>query len=238
MNYTTQYYWQITAWDPHGASNTSLIWNFTTTNKTNQPPNAPEQPSGPTEGNVGEELEYTTKAIDPDGDQIFYWFDWGNGENSGWLGPYLSNESVSESYAWPESGEYEIRVKAKDIYDAESNWSELLIIYISEQQIPQLEILTIMGGLLRTTAFIQNVGNIEATNVNWNISLMSGTIYTGKRSRGTIDSIKPGEIVTIKSKMILGLGLTDIIVIAETPEGSLDIESADALLLLIFVWIL
>ena len=30
MNYDTKYYWQIIAWDNHNASNSSLIWDFTT----------------------------------------------------------------------------------------------------------------------------------------------------------------------------------------------------------------
>jgi hypothetical protein len=232
----TKYYWKIVAEDEHGESTIGPIWNFTT--MTNDPPDTPGQPSGPTEGFAGENLVYSARTSDPNGHQIYYWFDWGNGENSGWLGLYQSNETVSESYAWPESGEYEIRVKAKDIYDAESNWSEPLIVNISEPQIPQLEIILIQGGLFRITALIQNVGDVEATNVNWNISLISGRIFRGRRSSGTIPSISPGGIVAIYSKLIIGFGKPDIIVNVETPEGSSDMKSTGARIFWIFIWLL
>jgi len=44
----------------------------------NQPPNAPTI-EGPTTGTVGEEYSYTLLAADPDGGDISYWIDWGDG---------------------------------------------------------------------------------------------------------------------------------------------------------------
>ena len=34
------------------------------------------------------------------------------------------------NHSWPKAGYYEVKVKAKDIYGAESNWSEVLLVDI------------------------------------------------------------------------------------------------------------
>ena len=92
----------------------------------NNPPNKPAKPSGPTNGKTGVTYTYSTTTTDPDGDQIYYLFDWGDGTNSGWLGPYNSSQTVSASHSWNEKGSYQIKVKAKDIYGEESEWSDPL----------------------------------------------------------------------------------------------------------------
>ena len=89
---------------------------------------APDKPSidGPSSGKVGVEYTYTSVTTDPDGNKVLYWFDWGDGSNSGWLGPYNSGEIASAFHTWTEKDDYEIKVKAKDIYDAEGPWSDPL----------------------------------------------------------------------------------------------------------------
>jgi fimbrial isopeptide formation D2 family protein/uncharacterized repeat protein (TIGR01451 family) len=88
---------------------------------------APSKPTiiGPSSGRINKEYTYTASATDPNGDQIYYFFDWGDGTNSGWLGPYNSGETVSATHTWTEKGNYVIKVKAKDVHDAESDWAEL-----------------------------------------------------------------------------------------------------------------
>jgi hypothetical protein len=89
-------------------------------------PNKPEKPSGPITGKTGEEYTFSTSTTDPNGDDVFYWFDWGDGNNSGWLGPYNSGNEGSASHNWSVQGNFEIKVKAKDVYDFESDWSDPL----------------------------------------------------------------------------------------------------------------
>jgi len=226
----TIYYWKIVARDPREASNESLIWSFTT--RVNNPPNQPIKPIGLTKGEEGQELDYNTLAIDPDGDDLYYWFDWGDGENSGWFGPYPSVELVNISHMWMESGNYEIKVKAKDIFGAESNWSESLTITIIE---PLIQIINISGGLFRIKAVIKNTGELVATNISWNINLISGFIFRGIKTSGKIDKLFPGEEITIKSKIILGLGRTDITINAKKPDGGLDIKYSDAFVFMLFI---
>jgi len=92
----------------------------------NSPPNSPSKPNGPINGKINIPYSFTTSALDPDGDEIYYMFDWGNGEFSPWLGPYDSEETCRTSYTWVDEETYEIRVKAKDSNNEESEWSESL----------------------------------------------------------------------------------------------------------------
>lgn len=47
-------------------------------------------------------------------DPVYYKVYWGDGTNSGWIGPYNATEIVSISYTWNEQGTYEIVVLAKN----------------------------------------------------------------------------------------------------------------------------
>ena len=92
---------------------------------TNNPPTVPEKPTGPKSGKVGTKYTYSSKATDPDsGDEIYYLFDWGD-ENFSYLGPYNSGETVEASHQWNESGNYEIKVIARDkIGTFSDEWSD------------------------------------------------------------------------------------------------------------------
>jgi formylglycine-generating enzyme required for sulfatase activity len=92
----------------------------------NQAPNKPSTPNGSTSGKVGIEYTYTSSTTEPDGEQIYYWFDWDDGTNSGWIGPLNSGEETSASHTWTKRGSYEIKVKAKDINGSQSKWSDPL----------------------------------------------------------------------------------------------------------------
>lgn len=90
-------------------------------------PNTPPKvlkPSGPLQGNLGLEYSCNISAIDPDGHQIYIMWDWDDGNISEWEGPYNSSATIEGNHKWILTGSYEIKGKAKDIYGAESNWSE------------------------------------------------------------------------------------------------------------------
>jgi parallel beta-helix repeat protein len=99
------------------------------------PPEKPSPPSGPTSGKPNKEYTYTSSAIDPQGDQVLYMWDWGDGTSSDWLGPYTSGEICSASHSWKKQGDYSIKVKAKDLYDYESEWSDPLIVTIPKNKL-------------------------------------------------------------------------------------------------------
>lgn len=93
----------------------------------------PEKPSitGPTEGEVDVEYIFCTSTTDPENDDIYYWIDWGDGTSEEWIGPYPSGEEVCIGHTYTSSGTFCIKVKAKDIGDVESEWSDPLCIDIS-----------------------------------------------------------------------------------------------------------
>jgi hypothetical protein len=101
-----------------------------------QPPNRPTKPAGPALGIWHQEYTYTSTTTDPEGDQIYYLFDWGDGSNSGWLGPYTSGQTGVGSHTWTTLGTYVVKVKAKDIWGAGSHWSETLNVTITDNNPP------------------------------------------------------------------------------------------------------
>lgn len=92
----------------------------------NIPPLTPQKPQGPSSGKPGVLYLYRTSTTDPDGNVLFYQWDWGNGNLSEWIGPFTSGETATVSHSWTTRGSYPVRVKAKDSYGAETEWSEPL----------------------------------------------------------------------------------------------------------------
>ena len=84
---------------------------------------------GPTNGDPDVEYDFTFTTNDPEEDDIWIHIDWGNGDESDWLGPYESGEEVVVSYAYEEEGAYEIRAESKDIWH-DSSWSDRHKIFI------------------------------------------------------------------------------------------------------------
>jgi len=86
----------------------------------------PEIPgiAGPSSGKIYVKHTYITNTTDHNGDDLYYMFNWGDGTNSGWLGPYKSGEEIQASHMWTKKGEYNIKVKAKDIHGVQSGWSD------------------------------------------------------------------------------------------------------------------
>jgi len=90
-------------------------------------PEKPNKPKGPTSNlEIGIEYFYSSSTTDPQEDQIFYLFDWGDGTDSGWLGPHNTGDIAEASHIWTKKLIYDIRVKAKDVYGYESTWSNPL----------------------------------------------------------------------------------------------------------------
>ena len=198
----------------------------------NQPPVTPAAPTGPSTGNVGIEYDFNAITTDPEGDNISYMFDWGDSHNSGWLGPYASSTPVNASHIWTASGVYQVKVKAKDENNAESNWSSTHTISIVAG--PILKIENITGGLFKIKATIKNIGEATANNIEWVINLTGGFVLSGKLTSGPILSLAPGGERTITSKPIIGFGKTVITITATVPDNSA-MKQQNATILLFFI---
>jgi hypothetical protein len=98
-------------------------------------PNKPTKPSGPNSGNVGTEYTYTTVATDPKDSELYYLFDWDDGTNSGWVGPFNSGDTASAKHKWNIRGTYQVKVKAKNNDGIQSDWSDSLSISMPRNRI-------------------------------------------------------------------------------------------------------
>ena len=116
---------KVIAEDEHGAVS-EWSQTITITISINNPPNTPNAPQGPTSGEKGTSYQYSASSTDPDGDDIEYKFNWGDGSDSVWKGPYDSGEVVTVSHKWTEEGGFNVRVKVRDEHGSESGWSEPL----------------------------------------------------------------------------------------------------------------
>jgi len=134
--YTDAGNYTVTLTVTDNTSNTSSDASWAWIQTSNDPPNRPAI-TGETNGNVGESYDYTFTTSDPDGSIICYYIDWGDNTNTGWLGPYNSGTTVTKSHTWSEKGNYTIRCKAKDPYDAEGEWGTLKVTMPKNQQISQ-----------------------------------------------------------------------------------------------------
>ena len=103
----------------------------------NLPPEIPQKPNGPNEWIINFEATFNTSTNDPELNDIYYLFDWGDGNYSKWLGPYKSGDIVFASHFWTIVGNYEIKVKAKDNYESQSEWSESAYISIINNTPPE-----------------------------------------------------------------------------------------------------
>jgi len=89
--------------------------------------NPPKIPviSGSISGKAGEAYQYSVVSTEPDGDDVFYYVDWGDETSEEWHGPFSSDEEQQFTHTWTEQNTYTVKVKAKDSYGFESDWATL-----------------------------------------------------------------------------------------------------------------
>ncbi len=108
---------------------TPLVKNMTLQNSAlnNSPPTAPVI-GGETNGKPNVGYNYTFASTDPDGDNVYYFIEWGDGcPSSGWLGPYPSGQTIIVAHTFPR-GTWTISCQAKDIYNATSDFGTLKVV--------------------------------------------------------------------------------------------------------------
>jgi len=116
----------INATDPTGSGLYTRKWyTFTTAS----PPPNPPTIDGPASGKTGVSYNYNFVAVDPDGDDVYYRIEWGDGSPvTEWIGPYHSGQLVIVSHTFIKRGTLIIKCQAKDSYDALSDWGQLKVI--------------------------------------------------------------------------------------------------------------
>ena len=89
----------------------------------NRAPHTPSAPTGPSSGDPGVSYSFSTTTTDPDGNQISFQFDWGDGIHSNWSTFVDSGSSVTMSHSWSGQGTFRVKVRAKDSHNNQSAWS-------------------------------------------------------------------------------------------------------------------
>jgi hypothetical protein len=83
--------------------------------------------TGPSTGKPFHKYIYSMNATDPEGESLFYWFEWGDGTITSWQGPYESGKMCNTSIYWNKKGTYTIHAKAADVYGGDSDWVTLQV---------------------------------------------------------------------------------------------------------------
>lgn len=103
---------------------------------TNKFPNAPSKPSGPASGYVYTSYIYSTSATDPDGNQVKYIFNWGDGTEPSITDLVKSGKKASASHQWTKAGIFNVVAVASDTTGATSRYSRPLIVSIDAKNPP------------------------------------------------------------------------------------------------------
>jgi len=131
----------------------------------NQPPIAPNLPNCPQKLRIFKKYVFKVEnTTDPDNDwdEIYYKFDWGDGTESNWFNKKMSDDGFV-FHRWKKLGEYEIRLKAKDIYGNESDWSDpepIQITLLRDSNRPILDFIRDLINNLFQNLFFQKNGII------------------------------------------------------------------------------
>ncbi len=149
--------------------------------------------TGPDSGVINEMYTFHAVTTEPDGENIYYFFDWGDGSNSGWLGPYNSGQEGVAQKSWSAEGTYTVRAKAKDINQVSSGWSTPLVVTIMTDRPPNVP--TINGPAegapgntyLYTLTTIDLDGDMVYYYIDWGDNTTSG--WVGPYTSGAIASV-------------------------------------------------
>ncbi|MDH7507260.1 MAG: lectin like domain-containing protein [Candidatus Thermoplasmatota archaeon] len=89
--------------------------------------NPPSKPTitGSSECKPGKTYAYDFISTDVDNDKLSYYIKWDDGTETDWTVFQNSGVIFTQEHTWTSSGVYTIKVKSKDIYGLESDWSSL-----------------------------------------------------------------------------------------------------------------
>ncbi len=115
-----------------GSASLQVDVNIVNNESVNSAPITPEAPAGPLTGTATFPYPFTAKAFDPDDDPLYYMFDWGDSQQSDWLGPFAAGEDGMGTHSWATFGTYEVKTRVKDTQGAESAWSPVATIELGK----------------------------------------------------------------------------------------------------------
>ena len=187
--------------------------NFGNQQKANSPPDNPSKPSGNSAAISSTACVYSTSSTDPDGGQISYTFDWGDGANTT-TDPFSSGANASSTHSWTSPGQYEIRAKATDSKGASSNWSDALTLKVYCKGWDGLGGIIISNPFMikddqgKTHIFVRGGDNALWDNVDGSWQSLGGAInsdpYAVKDSQGKIHVLVRGGDAALWDRVLDG----------------------------------
>jgi hypothetical protein len=101
---------------------------------------------------------------------------------------------------------------------------------------PEIEIGGVSGGLFTLRIEITNTGDVDATDLNWNITINGGLLAPSSRKTSDSDILlKSGESMIAVSKLINGIGRIQILIRANASGANEVVKKVDALLLFFYI---
>ena len=211
----------------------------------NQPPYYPLL-EGDLSGEVGELLSFEVYAVDPEGHDIRFKFDWDNAVG-GWSDLKADDTWHTFTHSWSSAGTYTVKAKAKDQHGAESDrWSNSITVEITgddddtppEEGDSNITIKEIKGGF-GVSATIKNTGVEGAHGVNWELKVQGKRIGSllDVKDNGTTNLSAGDDIVVELSERLFGLGRIEITAKAKVPGEPEVKETVDAFIIGLIVLI-
>lgn len=133
-----------------------------------KPPKMQGRPIGPSDGPINVRQTFYAVAVDPDGKNIQYRFDWGDGVISNWTEPIPSETIASDTHTFTFEGEKQIKAQAKDSEGKLSEWS-----------LPKIFFATVGEASIRRRLIEVNEDGDSAGFVSTPAIGDDGTVYVG-----------------------------------------------------------
>ncbi len=168
----------------------------------NTPPSRPTI-SGSASGEVDVPYSFDVSSTDPNGDDLFFVVDWGDGSDLEQFGPFDSGSLETISHSWSSAGSFDVRVMARDEFLAEGAWSDPFEFSIAG---PEIEIGPLSGSFGKLSFDLENVGSGDAESVAWSLDLSAGLLFVDGSASGTLQSLGEGNSISRSSNFIVGFG--------------------------------
>jgi hypothetical protein len=202
----------------------------------NNAPTPPELIDGPTviidgltiidDGRNYANVEYHFEVVstDPDGNQISYLFDWGDGTSTVWSELYNSNEPHSASHEWvisliEEQRTFDISVQAKDEHGAESEVLKIPITIFANSKPDGIITGPTTGSINVEYTFMVGLNEPDGENIYYKIVWGDGT-PTSWNGPGSAPPVSFPELHTFTSA-----GTYEIVVTVVDIHGALDSDT-------------
>jgi murein tripeptide amidase MpaA len=84
----------------------------------------------------GENYRLMVQGSDPENDDLYFFVDWGDQTSGEWNGPFSVEEPALIDHIFSSPGQFNIKVKAKDVYEEEGPWSDSITVIVDENFAP------------------------------------------------------------------------------------------------------